>query len=62
MTRKDYEALASDIRHAHTWWMTEEEKQAAHRVMSVFVENVTEYFAEDNPRFDKARFVEACGL
>lgn len=30
-------------------------------VWNLTVERLTEYFAEDSPRFNRARFFEACG-
>jgi hypothetical protein len=62
MTRKDYEALAEDIRNAHEFWGNEDDRALARRVMANFVENFEDYLAEDNPRFDCAKFREACGL
>ena len=62
MTRKDYEALAEDIRNAHEFWASDEDRALARRVMANFVENFQEYLAEDNPRFDSAKFREACGF
>ena len=66
MTRKDYEALASNIRHAHQFVgnvaITKGKQEIARATMSVFVENVTQYLAADNPRFNRDKFLEACGL
>jgi hypothetical protein len=62
MTSKDYEALAEDIHNAWAFWSSESDRLLARRVMAGFVENFAEYMAEENSRFDKARFVEACGL
>jgi hypothetical protein len=62
MTRKDYEALAEDVRNAHEHWNDEQDRTLARRVMLGFVENFQEYLAEENPRFDSAKFREACGL
>lgn len=62
MTRKDYEALAEDIRNAHEHWASDDDRALARRVLSNFVENFQEYLAEDNVRFDSAKFREACGL
>ena len=62
MTRKDYEALAEEIRNAWEFWSAESDRLLARRVMAGFVENFAEYMAEDNPRFDEDKFREACGL
>lgn len=66
MTRKDYEAIASamlavradiearnlDAGRIYTEWKVT--KEIAERLSAVFV--------EDNPRFQRARFLAACGL
>jgi hypothetical protein len=57
MTRKDYEAIAATIKqHAaphngqHLSWF---------KSLAV---DVAEIMAADNPRFDRARFLKACGV
>lgn len=59
MTRKDYELLAKVLRES-----------VVHRVdglgraylrKSTLVTDLVVALAEDNPRFDSDRFVEACG-
>ena len=60
MTRKDYvliaEALARPIKpvigHEHAMKIAWEEACA----------NVADALAKDNPRFDRARFLRACGV
>lgn len=50
MTRKHFEMIAAIIKDCHdepTW-------RVAHRVADAL--------AESNPRFDRARFLEACGV
>lgn len=52
MTRKDYVSTAEilfSIKHA----VTEE-------IHSHLIENFSEMFATDNPRFDRSRFEKAC--
>ena len=48
MTKKHLEALAAILRDART--------------VSVATQRIAEYAAQDNPRFDRARFLKACGL
>ena len=62
MTRKDYEVLAEEIRNAHEGWGNDEDRAIARRTMFSFVENLEEYLADENPRFDSVKFREACGL
>jgi hypothetical protein len=59
MTRKDYEAIAKDIKT--TLETLEEGEHSAKRVLLIFLSNFTEYMKEDNPRFDMTKFVKACG-
>jgi hypothetical protein len=62
MTRKDYTAMAEDMRHAWERWTDESEQETAKKVLRAFVDNFEEYLAEDNARFDRSKFREACGL
>ena len=62
MTRKDYKAMSEDMRHAWERWTESHEQEIAKNVLRAFVDNFEEYLAEDNERFDRSRFREACGL
>jgi hypothetical protein len=53
MTRKDYIKIAIVIQTS--WWGNSELKRD-------FANNLADEFALDNPRFDKARFLTACGV
>ena len=56
MTRKDFEAIASAIRTAvgvDSAWT-----DAAESIAS----ELADYLATTNPRFDRARFLKACGV
>lgn len=59
MTRKDYEAVADILRQAGN------DAMGGYTAQGVVVQ-ITQQFAElaraDNPRFDRARFMDACGL
>ena len=59
MTRKDYEAMAQDIKHTIEHL---EGDYSPSRVFLLFLENFTEYMKEDNPKFDISKFFKACGL
>ena len=48
MTRKHYEKVAEIVKEATT--------------RAKFAKELAEMFAEDNPRFDEARFYIACGV
>jgi len=55
MTKKHYERIAAIIniartsvpKHNHEWWIAE---------------NLADYFATDNPKFNRTRFLQACGI
>jgi hypothetical protein len=53
MTRKDYIAM-SDILRQYSSTMPEE--------FDDLVEDIADYLAEDNPRFMRRKFLEACGI
>ena len=60
MTKKHYVAMAyilKDIRKADTDRGTE-----ARDVLTYTAKALANYFASENPRFDRARFLAACGL
>jgi uncharacterized protein YpuA (DUF1002 family) len=62
MTRKDYEAIASDIKHAHERWIDANEQELAKKVLRAFLDNFNEYLKDDNDRFNEDKFMKACGL
>jgi len=58
MTRKDYEAIAeilSAVAIEREHWQV----PAPNTVFTV-MRKLADYFAEENPRFNRERFVEAC--
>ena len=57
MTRKDYNALAGDlaIEYRHMG-------EAARAGFRSAVETLTVVLKRDNPRFDRERFLTACGI
>ena len=57
MTRKDYVATA-DILEVLVATATDESFPDIQDAVDAFAE----MFANDNPRFDRKRFVEACGI
>lgn len=78
MTRKDYERIARTINGSEVMMapmmlpggyrleMTEEEKAAwiagARDQRAIIGRYLADAFEQDNPRFDRKRFLEACGL
>ena len=61
MTRKDYAALAAGLREGveATKACHSKDAQDAYE-MAVY--DVARVLAADNPRFDRARFLKACGV
>jgi hypothetical protein len=55
MTRKDYVRIADQLRACKP------KEQAEHRGWEKAVDAVALAFRQDNYRFDKSRFYEACG-
>lgn len=56
MTRRDYVLLAETIRHSLEECDTEEQVWTVEAVR----DRIARALSDDNPRFDTARFVEAC--
>ena len=57
MTRKDYQLIADAVRKAMTadhGWDT--------RPICRTARDIADALASDNPRFDRARFLAACGV
>lgn len=59
MTRKDYVAFAQLITEASDAENNSQEAEAAVRTLA---RRIADVFAADNSRFDRARFLKACGL
>ena len=59
MTRKDYEAIASVVSYVGDMHQHEQEKYS---VVAMLAEGLADTLAEDNARFDRSRFLEACGF
>lgn len=57
MTKKDYEAIADSI------LVSKEATHIGNNVDGIrLIARLSAYFKKDNPRFDQARFVKACGI
>ena len=62
LTRKHYKAIAEIIKTQRDLATVFAGKQFAIQRISDIVDGLADYFAQDNPRFDRARFLAACGL
>ena len=58
LSKKDYEAIAAELAAAHE---VDTDKRAVDAVERI-AEGLARYFADDNPRFNRARFLRACGV
>ena len=56
MTRKDYVVIASALLSLHR------EGIIGKRIITEVALTLANYLKKNNPRFDKSKFVEACGL
>ena len=65
MTKKDYELIASVIAtnylHSHLW-SNEDKREGAETAVECIAEDMADMLAADNLRFDRNRFLRACGL
>ena len=57
-TRQHYESIAKMIKEIASFMETRQQEE----VLEDLVEKLAAYFKEDNPRFDKGRFIIACGI
>ena len=58
MTRKDYVAIAAALLAARQLCETDNQRRGTERA----VHCVSQVMARDNPRFDRVRFLKACGV
>jgi len=59
MTRKDYVAIAAAINHAA---QRAEAETGTVRGADIAAEEIASVMANDNARFNRARFLKACGV
>ena len=60
MTRKDYKLIAEVFKSANENWLGFSETPSA--VLAGTARSLATQLAQENPRFDRARFLEACGV
>lgn len=61
MTRKDYQLIAKAIKRASENWEGFEEECPAVVIAGISA-ILAVHLEQENPRFDRARFLEACGV
>ncbi len=59
MTRKDYIAFAKIIRAHRERWLDEDCGECP--PILAIADDMADLFSNDNPRFDRQRFLQACG-
>ena len=62
MTRKDYELLARVVKRERDSWNENNANPIAIDTCYRFGEGLAYELEKDNPRFDRAKFLKACGL
>lgn len=57
-TKRYYKAIAKIVKNTiyNKGWSEYDKRERK------FVSNLADYFAKDNPRFDRNKFLKACGL
>ena len=58
MTRKDYVAIAALIKHQRE----SAERDDIQLGVEYIADSLAHFFKTDNPRFDRERFLKACGV
>jgi len=61
MTRKDYVAIAAAVLRARNGLCTYQQVDPRAAISEVSC-RIADVMAQDNPRFDRARFLQACGV
>jgi len=60
MTRKDYVAIAEAIAFARSTLPSPQRRGDIGRAVQTVVDAIAKTLADDNPRFDRERFLQAC--
>ena len=61
MTKKHYEAIARILQGYKLAPMYEND-YSDYRTSDHIAEDLADYFQTDNPKFDRTRFLQACGI
>jgi hypothetical protein len=62
MTRKDFELIAKAIKSAVDYEQTFEDSNTGTRSIAGVAFNLADALADTNDRFDRAKFLKACGV
>ena len=61
MTRKDYKLIAEVLNRAIKNWEGFDQERPE-EVVSMIAKTLSSQLIQDNPRFDRTKFLEACGV
>jgi hypothetical protein len=59
MTRKDYKAIADVLNEQQKDFS---EHDDGRMLLAIIASRLSQYMAQDNPRFDRSKFLTACGV
>lgn len=62
MTRKHFEAIANAIRQHRELCSEKPKRNAGLATLESLAWDIAGFFEGENPRFDRARFLRACGV
>ncbi len=62
MTKKHYEMVAKVFAKTRLYVEYEEHRNGRESARQYLAEELADQFASDNPLFDRARFLKACGV
>jgi hypothetical protein len=62
MTKKDYELIASILKGAQNYEATFNDNEKGAKAIEGITHTFATMLAHTNPRFDRARFLTACGV
>lgn len=62
MTKKHFEAIAAIIKAQYDSASKRRDGWEACQTIEHTADNLAEYFASQNPRFDELKFLQACGV
>lgn len=61
LSRKYYQGIADVMLREHQVCAVAQDNTAIESIITI-VDDLANYFEKDNPRFDRDRFLEACGM
>ena len=65
MTKKDYELIArvvADFENRLGNWFNSQERQQRQEIHAELAHGMANSLEQSNPRFDRAKFLQACGV